>query len=108
MGRWGWRLFEGDQDIDIACDLNIKLGLSDDNSEWTLIWTVIHSDEFAPNLAKAIYQTRDFADVLNEVAIPYLRENLNENNCGNDLFAKCRSLDRDLFWGEYPIIILVP
>ncbi|KAJ5622113.1 hypothetical protein N7528_005345 [Penicillium herquei] len=105
MGRWGWRLFEGDQDLDIACDLNDKLGITDDDWEWTPTNTVNHSDMLAPDDARAIYQSKEFADELKNTIIPYVREKFDENNRGYDLFAKCRSLDEDFFHGKYRVII---
>ncbi|KAJ5708101.1 hypothetical protein N7488_007902 [Penicillium malachiteum] len=105
MGRWGWRLFEVDQDLDIACDLKAKLGITDDDWEWTPTNTVNHSDMLAPADARAIYQTKEYADELKNTIIPYVREKFDKNNLGYDLFAKCRCLDEDLLYGKYPVII---
>ncbi|KAJ5734262.1 hypothetical protein N7493_003048 [Penicillium malachiteum] len=94
MGRWGLRFFEGDQDLDIACDLKAKLGMDDEDWEWTPTNTVNHSDKLAPIEARAIYQTQEYADELQNTIIPYVH-----------LFAQCRSLAEDELDGKYPVII---
>ncbi|KAJ5731105.1 uncharacterized protein N7483_005613 [Penicillium malachiteum] len=117
MGRCSWHhlqgynqllipgLFEGDQVVDIARDLEHKLGLSGDDWKWKLTTTIINCDILNPGMSQVNFQNRDFTDILNDDMIPYLCKKLNKDNCGFDLFAKCRSLDEDFLQGKYPIII---
>ena len=59
MGRWGMRLFEGDQDLNIAVEIDAALGESDDMS-LRLGRMIFQTDPLAPPAAKARYKTEEY------------------------------------------------
>ncbi|CAG7983037.1 unnamed protein product [Penicillium nalgiovense] len=73
MGRWGWRLFEGDQDLDVACSLVDGLGVNTDSWEHSLSAMVHQTDMLAPPEAAAFYITPEYADKLANETIPWSR-----------------------------------
>ncbi|KAK8045453.1 C6 transcription factor [Apiospora rasikravindrae] len=57
MGRWGHRLFEGDQDLDIACEINNTF---QGDEEIRLSRLVHQTDMLAPQDCKDFYQTEEY------------------------------------------------
>ncbi|KAJ5459117.1 hypothetical protein N7530_011061 [Penicillium desertorum] len=95
MGRWGWRLFEGDQDLDVACGLVDGLGVNTDSWEHSLSAMVHQTDMLAPPEAAAFYITPEYADKLANETIPWVRQKLDTDNLGDQLFATSRAQEAD-------------
>ncbi|KAJ5872370.1 uncharacterized protein N7529_004723 [Penicillium soppii] len=76
MGRWGWRLFESDQDLDTVCSLVEELGFETDSWEFTLSSMVYHTDMLAPTESRALYETPEYSNHLANTIVPYLRNKL--------------------------------
>ncbi|GLI74477.1 hypothetical protein PoHVEF18_002719 [Penicillium ochrochloron] len=111
MGRWGYRLFEGDMDIDLACDLVQSLGVNTKKWEYRPAQTVNQTDMLAPEDALARYKTKDYAKHLADVIVPSVRARFDKNNLGERLMAKSRTKEGKIDWdnltsGEYKTIIL--
>ncbi|KAM0279718.1 hypothetical protein ACHAQH_004409 [Verticillium albo-atrum] len=90
MGRWGYRLFEGDQDIDIACDLG---GAFDSKPILELSKMVNQTDMMAPQEARDFYQTEEYVGVLDAI-IPKNRKML-DAGLGDKLFDKMRAEEKN-------------
>ncbi|CEJ58958.1 hypothetical protein PMG11_07597 [Penicillium brasilianum] len=111
MGRWGYRLFEEDVDLDLACSLLEDLGFK--TKKWTYrpAQTVNQTDMMAPPECHALYSTKEYAQKLRDEIIPYVRAKLDANNLGERLIAKSKTQEGKLDWerytsGEYKTIIL--
>ncbi|KAF9888851.1 hypothetical protein FE257_008220 [Aspergillus nanangensis] len=110
MGRWGWRLFEGDQDLDIACALPKSLSIKNTGKWLHSLSEMIHqTDKLAPQGAREIYKTQEYVDELANEIVPWVRTKLNTDNLGDRLFAasRARESEQDAFPpNEYKIIVL--
>ncbi|CAG8885999.1 unnamed protein product [Penicillium egyptiacum] len=108
MGRWGWRLFEGDQDLDVACTVVDSLGVDTDSWEHSLSAMVHQTDMLAPPEAAAFYSTSEYADKLANEIIPWVRQKLDTDNLGERLFAASRAKETDNLFqdSKYRTIIL--
>lgn len=103
-------LFEGDQDLDVACSIVEGLGFKTDSWEHSLSSMVHQTDMLAPPEASALYRTSEYSDRLATVIVPYVREKLDTDNFGARLFAASRAKETgigDLFQdSKYCTIIL--
>ncbi|KAK0386643.1 hypothetical protein NLU13_6478 [Sarocladium strictum] len=89
MGRWGHRLFEGDSDIDIACELNEILP-----SKHINLSDMVHqTDMMAPQEARDYYQTPDYKFELAST-ITTIRRRL-DSGLGDQIMAKCREKEAE-------------
>ncbi|OQD63019.1 hypothetical protein PENPOL_c010G01225 [Penicillium polonicum] len=97
MGRWGWRLFEGDQDLDVVLSISDDdtLGIKTGQWEYSLGAMVHQSDMLAPPEAAALYRTAEYAHQLANVIVPYIRQKLDTSNLGERMFAACRAKESD-------------
>ncbi|EKV15420.1 Zinc finger, MYND-type [Penicillium digitatum] len=96
MGRWGWRLFESDQDLDVAIALsNDNLGITTGHWEHRLSAMVHQTDMLAPQEAVALYSTTEYAYSLANVTIPYVRQKLDTDNLGERMFTASRAMESD-------------
>ncbi|KAJ5827517.1 hypothetical protein N7447_004280 [Penicillium robsamsonii] len=95
MGRWGWRLFEGDQDLDAVLTLARDLDIDTDSWEHSLSAMVHQTDMFAPEDALANYSTAKYADLLANITVPYIRQKLDTDDLGEQLFATSRAKEND-------------
>ncbi|KAJ5951250.1 uncharacterized protein N7479_009663 [Penicillium vulpinum] len=113
MGRWGWRLFEGDQDLDAVLLVTQRvesMGVDIESWEHSLSSMVHQTDMLAPAEAIAIYSTAGYAASLANVTVPYIRKKLDTDKLGERLFAATRAKERvpeDLFQkAKYSTIIV--
>ncbi|KAJ5186413.1 hypothetical protein N7449_011177 [Penicillium cf. viridicatum] len=111
MGRWGWRMFEGDQDLDVVLSISDDtLGIKTGQWEYRLSAMVHQSDMLAPPEAAAVYRTPEYAHELANVIVPYVRQKLDTSNLGERMFAASRAKESDpddLFQeSKYSTIIL--
>ncbi|KGO38617.1 Zinc finger, MYND-type [Penicillium expansum] len=96
MGRWGWRLFEGDQDLDIVLSLSHDgLGIKTGDWEHRLSTMVHQTDMLAPQEAVALYSTPEYAHSLANVIVPYVRQRLDTDNLGERMFAASRAMESE-------------
>ncbi|KAI2704667.1 hypothetical protein CBS147332_7321 [Penicillium roqueforti] len=95
MGRWGWRLFESDQDLDVVIDLTDSLGINIDHWEHNLAAMVHQTDILAPARSIALYSTPGYTDLLANVIVLYFRQQLDSDNLGERLFAASRAKEAD-------------
>ncbi|KAJ5159012.1 uncharacterized protein N7500_008663 [Penicillium coprophilum] len=95
MGRWGWRLFEGDQDLDVVLSLAEDLDIDTDSWEYSLSAMVHQTDMLAPADARALYSTAEYANSLANVTVPYIRQKFDTDNLGERLFAASRAKESD-------------
>ncbi|OGM49562.1 hypothetical protein ABOM_001733 [Aspergillus bombycis] len=95
MGRWGWRLFEGDQDMDAACSLAEPLGFQMDDWEHTMSSMVHQTDMLAGAAARAFYRTEEYKQELESAIVPYVRAKLDTDNLGDRLFAAARAQENN-------------
>ncbi|RJE17994.1 hypothetical protein PHISCL_09674, partial [Aspergillus sclerotialis] len=108
MGRWGWRLFEGDQDIDLACELLESIGFNTD-WEYNLSAMVNQTDMLAGNKALRFYKTPEYRNRLENEIVPYIRSRLDEDDFGQTVFATCRAREDEQVCfpdGKYRTILL--
>ncbi|KAE8141879.1 hypothetical protein BDV38DRAFT_278662 [Aspergillus pseudotamarii] len=91
MGRWGWRLFEGDQDLDVACCLAASLGFETNDWEYSMSSMVHQTDMLAGEAARAFYRTEEYKRELENDILPYVRAKLDTDNLGYRLFATSRT-----------------
>ncbi|KAE8369042.1 hypothetical protein BDV27DRAFT_141567 [Aspergillus caelatus] len=108
MGRWGWRLFEGDQDMDEACCLAGSLGFQTDDWEHTMSSMVHQIDMLAGQAARAFYRTEEYRRELQNQIVPYVCEKFDTDNFGDRLFAASRAQedDRVIPYTKYRTVIL--
>lgn len=103
-------MFEGDQDLDVACGLVDGLGVNTDSWEHSLSAMVHQTDMLAPPEAAAFYITPEYADKLANKTIPWVRQKLDTDNLGDRLFATSRVQEADpddiLQRNKYRTIIL--
>ena len=94
-------MFEGDQDIDIASDLNHAL----DGTELELSQMIFQTDHLAPQEARDFYKSPEYQPLLAET-VANTREKL-DSGLGDKLMAWCRANDseRGLFDGRYRTIV---
>ncbi|KAJ5987889.1 hypothetical protein N7481_003099 [Penicillium waksmanii] len=80
MGRWGWQEY-----------LKVK------TEDWDhkLSHLVHQTDILAPDEALARYKSPEYAQVLANEMIPWMRNKLNTDNLIDTLFDKCRALETD-------------
>ncbi|KOC07133.1 hypothetical protein AFLA70_206g001620 [Aspergillus flavus AF70] len=83
MGRWGWRLFEGDQDLDAACCLAESLGIQTDDWEHSMSSMVHQTDMLADEGTRAFYRTEEYKSELENEIVPYVRANFDTDNFGD-------------------------
>ncbi|KAJ5580071.1 uncharacterized protein N7459_006056 [Penicillium hispanicum] len=105
MGRWGWRLFESDRDLDFACSINDHLEINTDNWTHQLSHMIHQTDALAPAEARQYYRTQEYTTQLKTEIVPWVRDKLNTDNLGDALFAKAR-LKEASAKGKYMTIIL--
>ncbi|KAH8168694.1 MYND finger domain-containing protein [Sarocladium implicatum] len=89
MGRWGRRLFEGDQDLDVACDLNNAL----DGIELDLSAMIHQTDMLAPENCRQFYKTPEYQPQLAE-SVAKMCKRL-DSGLGDRLMAYCRARESD-------------
>ncbi|QMW27160.1 hypothetical protein G4B84_002449 [Aspergillus flavus NRRL3357] len=87
MGRWGWRLFEGDQDLDAACCLAESLGIHIGDWEHSMSSMVHQTDMLADEGIRAFYRTDEYKRELENEIVPYVRAKFDTDNFGDRLFA---------------------
>ncbi|KAK9771498.1 putative MYND-type zinc finger protein samB [Seiridium cardinale] len=101
MGRWGMRLFEGDQDMDIVFGLNPAF--EDDDRKISLSSMVHQTDILVPEATKEYYKTDKYkpelADIVNNI-----RVKLDSGKC-DLLFDMYRAKENE-YQGKYQVIIL--
>ncbi|KAK6084242.1 MYND finger domain-containing protein [Seiridium cupressi] len=101
MGRWGMRLFEGDQDMDIVFDLNHAF--EDDDKKISLSSMVHQTDILVPEATKEYYKTDKYkpelADIVNNICAQ-----LDSGKC-DLLFDMYRAKENE-YQGKYQVIIL--
>ncbi|KAJ5794309.1 hypothetical protein N7457_000908 [Penicillium paradoxum] len=112
MGRWGWRLFEGDQDLDVAATIMKDLGIEENDWDFKIDATINQTDLLAGSEAHTYYKTPNFAQKLATTIIPYIRGKLDTDNLGDTLFAASKAKEAtgsiDFFQtNKYRTIILV-
>ena len=101
-------LFEGDQDIDIACELPESIGFNTD-WEYSLSSLIHQTDMLAGNEALQFYKTSEYLEKLKNEIVPYIRSKLDENDFGQTVFAACRTKEDELVYlqdGKYRTILL--
>lgn len=100
MGRWGWRLFEGDQDIEYAIELS-----KDDELE--LSQMVHQSDMLCPPNIRAWYKSPEY--------IPVLKATIKENRAkldaglGQEMMETYRRRENEphgIYTSGYKVIML--
>ncbi|CAI0646701.1 unnamed protein product [Colletotrichum noveboracense] len=74
MGRWGYRVFEGDNDIDVACAIKCPYGTGKDN-DLRLVQMVNQTDMMAPPEVREFYKTSEYREELDAI-IMSIREKL--------------------------------
>ncbi|KAJ5185770.1 Zinc finger MYND-type [Penicillium cf. griseofulvum] len=95
MRRWGWRLFECNQDLDAVLTLTRDLGDYIDSWKHSLSAMVHQTDMLAPLESIAMYNTEEYADRLANDIIPYIRQKLDTDNLGEKLFAASRAKENE-------------
>ncbi|RAQ60848.1 hypothetical protein COH20_010922 [Aspergillus flavus] len=98
MGRWGWRLFEGDQDLDAACCLAESLGIQTDDWEHSMSSMVHQTDMLADEGTRAFYRTEEYKRELENEIVPYVRANFDTDNFGDSCF-QCGQVTSDIGHG---------
>jgi hypothetical protein len=107
-------MFEGDLDLDIACDIThafAKKDLNDprerDASDLKLNQMVFHTDMMAPKEAKLHYQTNEYKAEL-AALVKEVRENLDSGLCDKlfDFYRAKKETNKDSFDNEYRVIVL--
>ncbi|KAI3327688.1 hypothetical protein HD806DRAFT_331215 [Xylariaceae sp. AK1471] len=105
MGRWGMRLFEGDQDIDIALSINETFG---DGQESLHLSRMVHqTDMLAPPEALLYYKTYEYARELDQLVVEN-RQKLDANGLGDRVMAHWRANESKIhgsYGGKYCVII---
>lgn len=102
MGRWGMRLFEGDQDLDIALEINSGLAEGGE-TDLQLFKMVNQTDMCAPSDMKAHYETEEYKKEL-EGIVSDCRNTLN-SGIGDKLFRVFRKKEHEPN-GKYRIILV--
>ncbi|ROW15713.1 hypothetical protein VPNG_02135 [Cytospora leucostoma] len=103
MGRWGMRLFEGDQDLEIAIQIGRGLGDSDDMDQ-NLLLMVNQTDHMLPHPTRRYYKT----DAYLKTELPDIvakRRVALDSGIGDQLFRIFRAKETD-HDGKYRVIIL--
>lgn len=120
MGRWGYRkflsfsrcfaailtiltgVFEGDNDIDVACAIKCPYGTGKDN-DLHLMRMVNQTDMMAPPEVREFYKTSEYREELDAI-IMSTREKL-DTGLGDQLFTTYRALEHE-DQGKYRVIIV--
>ncbi|KAF4825708.1 hypothetical protein CGCSCA5_v000309 [Colletotrichum siamense] len=102
MGRWGYRIFEGDNDIDVACAIKCPYGTGKDN-DLHLVRMVNQTDMMAPPEVREFYKTSEYREELDAI-IMSTREKL-DTGLGDQLFTTYRALEHE-DQGKYRVIIV--
>ncbi|KAH9242620.1 hypothetical protein K456DRAFT_1732395 [Colletotrichum gloeosporioides 23] len=102
MGRWGYRVFEGDNDIDVACAIKCPYGTGKDN-DLRLVQMVNQTDMMAPPEVREFYKTSEYREELDAI-IMSIREKL-DTGLGDQLFTTYRALEHE-DQGKYRVIIV--
>ncbi|OJK02135.1 hypothetical protein ASPACDRAFT_40953 [Aspergillus aculeatus ATCC 16872] len=91
MGRWGWRLFEGDRDMDLLSDMLHYTGQADKKWFWNLEDTILGPETATTPAARA--------HMLRHEVLPYIRQKLDTDGLGEQMLAACRAKegDKELF-----------
>ncbi|EIT81674.1 hypothetical protein AO1008_09913 [Aspergillus oryzae 100-8] len=107
MGRWGWRLFEGDQDLDAACCLAESLGIHIGDWEHSMSSMVHQTDMLADEGIRAFYRTDEYKRELENEIVPYVRAKFDTDNFGDRLNVPSRKIQNyhlrridDEGWGQ--------
>ncbi|KAJ5479043.1 hypothetical protein N7530_004552 [Penicillium desertorum] len=90
MGRWGHRLFESDTDLDFLLELPRDIGIDEKDWKYTLGQLLHQSDMLAPAESTAWYGTDDYAELHEEVIVPYVRHKLDTDGLGEKLLERSR------------------
>ncbi|KAK7931107.1 hypothetical protein PG985_001819 [Apiospora marii] len=99
MGRWGHRLFEGDQDLDLACEINDAFG-----KDRIHLSRLIHqTDMMAPMDARLYYKTEEYEAELAELVVEF-RQKL-DAGFGDQLFDMYRAKEHE-YQGKYRVILV--
>ncbi|KAJ0312270.1 hypothetical protein COL516b_001345 [Colletotrichum fioriniae] len=101
MGRWGFRLFEGDEDLDIVAAIRETFG--DGPEQLNLYLMINQSDMLAPVETREVYKTEEHAQVLRAL-ITEIRGRL-DSGVGDELFKKYRALEHE-HQGQYRTIVI--
>jgi len=102
MGCWGYRLFECDDDIDIACELSCAFGEVEAN-EIELSSMINQTDMLAGREMRDLYKTAEYQAELNSI-VTRVREQL-DSGLGDKLFEKYRAEENE-WHGKYRVIII--
>ncbi|ROW02521.1 hypothetical protein VMCG_06111 [Cytospora schulzeri] len=103
MGRWGMRLFEGDQDIDIAIEIDTALGKGDDMN-LHLSRMINQTDLLLPPAVQAYYKTEKYLKTELKKSVTKCRNTLDSGIC-DQLFRIFRAKENSAM-GKYRVIIL--
>ncbi|KAI1384849.1 uncharacterized protein F4822DRAFT_433388 [Hypoxylon trugodes] len=102
MGRWGMRLFEGDQNIDIALQINNTFG-EGEKDDLSLSHMIHQTDMLAPMMMRMYYQTSEYGEELQDM-VSKARAKLDTDGLGRKLMDHWRAKETDR-GGEYRFII---
>ncbi|OTA66832.1 hypothetical protein K449DRAFT_431165 [Hypoxylon sp. EC38] len=101
MGHWGMRLFEGDQDLDVALEIDATFGEGQNVLHLT---KMIHqTDMIAPVEARLYYETSEYEEELAQL-VTKARVKLNADDLGHRLIRHWREKE-DKHYGKYRVII---
>ncbi|GJC83148.1 hypothetical protein ColLi_05986 [Colletotrichum liriopes] len=103
MGRWGYRLFEADTDIDIACELDNALVRSEGAESLRLSHMVHQTDMLAPPGARDYFQTEEYRLELDNFIV--CARNQLDSGLGEKLFDKYCAGEKE-FQGQYRLILV--
>ncbi|KAL2881921.1 hypothetical protein SGCOL_002657 [Colletotrichum sp. CLE4] len=98
MGRWGFRLFEGDEDLDIVAAIRETLGDGLD-----LYYLINKTDMLAPVEIREFYQTEEHEQGIRALVVK-IRERL-DSGVGDKLLKKYRALEHK-HQGQYQTIVI--
>ncbi|XXH02189.1 hypothetical protein Hte_008557 [Hypoxylon texense] len=102
MGRWGMRLFEGDQDMDMVIEIDATFGK--DKNTLGLPQMVHQTDMLAPLEARMYYQTKEYQEELTEI-VAKVRAKLDSGDTGQKLISHWRAKESE-HGGKYNVIIV--
>ncbi|GKT63207.1 MYND finger domain-containing protein [Colletotrichum tofieldiae] len=103
MGRWGYRLFEADTDIDIVCELENALVRSEGAESFRLSHMVHQTDMLAPPGARDYFQTEEYRLELDDFIVS-VRNQL-DSDLGEKLFDKYCAGAKE-FQDQYRLILV--
>ncbi|KAK1757962.1 hypothetical protein QBC47DRAFT_420841 [Echria macrotheca] len=108
MGRWGYRLFEGDQDLDIFHDL--ACGIAEENGSPEIVW--LFKDGFFPSYPTPGFVPKESNQPEGTDALKMATaRRIFDSGLGAGLMAKYRALEnsgdsRSFYSNKYVVIIL--